>query len=204
MGCVYLVTNVVNGKCYVGKTLYRLNFRMRSHKYEAFDNLVAATVPFHNALRKYGFDAFRWEYLFRGNNNEKLLEREIYYIKLLNTQVPGGYNVTVGGEGVVGYRATAETRAKLAVVCRGWKHTTEARAKIGAAFVGRIFSDEHLAKISMALKGRKYSPETISKMSAAAKRRKRSPLTPETRAKISAALKNRTKIHNNSGLSLFN
>lgn len=71
-------------------------------------------------------------------------------------------NATDGGEGVLNYR-----------------HSEETRAKIGAAH--RSLSPASLARMGAAQKGRVHSAETITKMRASYKN-----LSPETRANIKA------------------
>jgi hypothetical protein len=53
---IYKVTNLVNGKSYVGQTCLPLPRRMQQHWHSA--NVKKLANPFHKALRKYGKDAF--------------------------------------------------------------------------------------------------------------------------------------------------
>ena len=59
MNVVYLVTNVRNGKQYVGVTKKGLEKRKREHLWAA--PRFQHKMPFHAAIRKYGSDAFIWE-----------------------------------------------------------------------------------------------------------------------------------------------
>lgn len=97
MGCVYLARCVVNGKGYVGKTVGKFENRIKSHEKSALNGGVWA---FHNALRKYGSDAFRWSVLIEDDEDEFLCFMEQKFIKRLGTKSPGGYNMTDGGDGV--------------------------------------------------------------------------------------------------------
>jgi hypothetical protein len=88
-------------------------------------------------------------------------------------------NLTDGGEGVYGYKQSAELKAKRSLWMKGNKHS-----------VGRKLSEEHRQKIGDASRGRRMSEEVRLKMSAAQKGlglgRKH---TAEHRAKIRAAQK---------------
>ncbi len=180
MGCVYLVTNMVNGKMYVGYTTRTLDCRRYGHESDAKKGSCPA---FHKALRKYGFDAFKWERLYRSDDNEKLLEREIFYIKLLGTKGAKGYNLTDGGDG-------GDTFS-------GRSHKPEAKLKIGNANRGKKPTVESIAKMRNTKRIRGYSQEGLDRLIAAGKARypisgftfKGHKHTLETRARIGSALK---------------
>ena len=127
MGCVYLVTNTISGKQYVGKTVKSLRSRRAAHKHDA---LVKYDVcpAFHRALRRYGFDAFKWERLYRGDDNEKLIEREIFYIKLLNSRAPNGYNLTDGGDGA-NTLIDPDVHAKMCLIQKEVQNRPDVKAK---------------------------------------------------------------------------
>ena len=93
MAKIYKVTNKINGKFYIGRTSYeKLRMRKSTHKWYA--NNKNTNLPFPNALRKYGVEAFEWEILEECNNTEAG-KREIYWIEQLRPQ----YNATLGGDG---------------------------------------------------------------------------------------------------------
>lgn len=95
---IYRVTNKLNGKSYIGQTARPLEVRRGEHLRSAF-NLARAKypAPLHLAISQDGKTNFEWEVLETGTSPEHLNERECFYIKLLKTQVPHGYNQTVGG-----------------------------------------------------------------------------------------------------------
>lgn len=94
MGCIYKITNTVNNKLYVGYTTGLFSKRMNQHKNDDYhyDTLLG------RAINKYGWDVFKCEIIHEESDKEKLLELERYYIKLLNSKTPNGYNLTDGGE----------------------------------------------------------------------------------------------------------
>lgn len=95
---VYVVTNKQNQKQYVGMTTRGLEARRKQHFYYAKSG---SEVHFHRAIRKYGEEAFSWEVVYVGETVEELFEKEIELIAELDTY-KNGYNMTLGGEGVVG------------------------------------------------------------------------------------------------------
>lgn len=52
---------------------------------------------FHSAIKKYGFENFTYEILFRSDNIDELNKKEIELISEYDTIVPKGYNVDKGG-----------------------------------------------------------------------------------------------------------
>lgn len=107
-GCVYLIRNLINGKGYVGRTIVAPEVRWQSHISSAQKGV---DTPLYRAIRKYGVSRFSAEVVWRGRAadvNSK--EREL--IKTLSTHVSAsGYNVTWGGDGVVGLRQSEISRA---------------------------------------------------------------------------------------------
>lgn len=95
MGYIYLITNNINGKKYVGQTIHSINTRWSQHKSEAKRGIP--DVYFIRALRKYGIENFSVQELEECDNSI-LDEREQYYIKLYDSNNSlKGYNSTVGG-----------------------------------------------------------------------------------------------------------
>ena len=117
-GCIYRLTNTINGRKYIGKTV---NFkkRMSDHKHSKDGYYI------HRAIRKYGWNTFKVEKIIDNVPEEDLNNLEISYIAVENTKRPNGYNLTDGGEGVSGYSHTEEFKKKMI----GWLHTEEVREK---------------------------------------------------------------------------
>lgn len=108
---IYKVINTINDKCYIGQTVQLLEKRKNVHIYDV--KIKRYNSYFHNAIRKYGIENFKWVILCECNSKEKLNEKEKYYITLYNTIVPFGYNMTYGGEGTVGYKHTDYSKSKM-------------------------------------------------------------------------------------------
>ena len=114
---VYRVTNVLNGKVYVGVTTKSLNERWKHHVFSSKNN----DLVFGAAIRKYGEDRFTMEVLEKCESRQHMLEREKFWIEELNSHVSQGrgYNMTMGGEGVFGYNHTEEAKRSMSEKRKG-------------------------------------------------------------------------------------
>lgn len=65
------------------------------------------------AIRKYGSDLFRVRCLVRVDSLEAARKQEQFYIPRYKTFGSGGYNLTLGGEGVLGLHWTHTSRRRL-------------------------------------------------------------------------------------------
>ena len=113
-GIVYKYTSP-SGKSYIGQTI-REKIRMRLHK-KASLNLNDSTL-FHRAIRKYGWDNFKYEVLFTIINDdkakvkEKLNYMERFYIRKYDSY-NNGYNMTLGGDGGNGCKHSEEFKSQF-------------------------------------------------------------------------------------------
>jgi len=89
---IYVITNVINGKKYVGQSIDP-EHRFVSHCSRAKND--SDNSPIHSAIGKYGKDNFKLDVI---EWTEQYNDRERYWIKELNSKSPNGYNVTDGGE----------------------------------------------------------------------------------------------------------
>lgn len=179
MAIIYTLTNIINNKVYVGKTTVSLSTRIRQH--------INKSVPsdgcyIHNAINKYGFDNFYLESFEVSDDLVNIWERHL--IKRWNTKIPFGYNMTEGGEGLVGFKHSLETRRLLSDLKKGSNPWNKNRPR----------SEETKLKISLA--NSNPSNETRQKMSESHKGhtpwnkgKKFGPLSEDTRNKISLSSK---------------
>ena len=165
---VYLITNLVNDKKYVGITHNTIEHRFQEHL--AKSRCKNSDWKLHRAIRKYGQDNFKLELLEDNVSKENIEERENYYINLYDS-LNHGYNMTVGGAGISGYKFTKEqsiARVKKII-------TPERNAKISEALKGRPFDEEHKKKLSASMKefhkthdnsfkGKQHTQETKDKI----------------------------------------
>ena len=109
-GVIYKITNLVNGKIYIGQTINGFNGR-----YEAYGKKIERVYNYHkslktnnrnynrhlfDAIKKYGFENFKvieiFDYAF---SKSELDIKEKAYIRLYNsTNEDYGYNKSIGGD----------------------------------------------------------------------------------------------------------
>lgn len=183
----YLVTNTVNGRQYIGITRCTVRVRWRRHLSDARRGY--RNGAFQLALVKYGADAFTVEEIAGAKTWDDLCAVEAALIIQFGTMSPGGYNMTAGGDGIVGYRYDPEVVRRISDKQRGRKHTDEARALISAAGRGRVWSEASRAKNSQRHTGKKLTEEHCAKLSAAKLGKKLPPRSAEHSEKISAGLR---------------
>ena len=94
MAFIYVITNDINGKQYVGKTETTIEERFKEHQKDCYKPRCEKR-PLYAAMRKYGIEHFSIQELEETNN---ACEREIYWIEKLET-FHNGYNATKGGDG---------------------------------------------------------------------------------------------------------
>lgn len=119
IGYVYVFINNINQKIYIGKTIELYSKRWNEHKYNAFTKNL--NNYFYKALRKYSWDSFSRYVIFQSEEsldkdfiNSIICAKEMELIFKFKSNNPKfGYNLTDGGEGIVGFHHSEETRKKL-------------------------------------------------------------------------------------------
>lgn len=96
---IYVITNKLNQKQYIGKTVQSVDERFKEHLYRSKQG-SHNHLPLYAAFAKYGTEHFIIEEK-EEIEIEHLDERESFWIKELNTVSPNGYNLTLGGDGTV-------------------------------------------------------------------------------------------------------
>lgn len=112
----YIVYKAISpsGKIYIGMTTQAFHARKAQHRYLS----KSSKNIFHKALRKYGFDSFLWEILFKTEDLEKLGKMETYFIKLFKSDKREfGYNEKLGGQS--GWIYSPEVRRKMSLAKKG-------------------------------------------------------------------------------------
>jgi len=148
---IYSIIHVPTNRAYVGQSS-DIEKRWKRHLKLAE---IGDKRHLYCALRKYDITEFRFDIL-EECTTEELNEKEIYWIKELNSY-ESGFNLTLGGDGI-----------------RGHKFTEEAKQRISKA-VSALMTPEYRKILSDKNKGTKLSQETKDKMSAARKGKKLSP-----------------------------
>lgn len=94
IGKLYLITNKINNKQYIGQTINSLNHRFNQHVAHA---KLRVNTPICKAFNKYGKNNFSIN-LLEECSISALNEKEKHYIQKYNTYYKG-YNATLGGAG---------------------------------------------------------------------------------------------------------
>lgn len=132
--CVYIHTNIINNKKYIGMTGQRPESRWGNNGYK-----YKESPYFYNAIQKYGWDNFKHEIIMDNLTRQEACDLEKELIKKLNTMdEANGYNLKEGGD-----------CAKL---------SDRAKKKLSESRKGIVFSNEHLKNLTEALRNRDYSP----------------------------------------------
>lgn len=96
MPYIYKITNCLNGKIYIGKTIGNIEKRWSEHCKDCFRREYE-NRPLYSAMRKYGIQNFIIEEV-EECTDELLNERERYWIEYYSS-FKCGYNATTGGDG---------------------------------------------------------------------------------------------------------
>lgn len=187
MGIIYCITNTVNGKKYVGKTVQNLEDRWDDHVALA---RTGRKIYFMNAIRKYGPDAFEKSILETIEDEELLSDAERKWILELNTtDHMVGYNSTFGGEGF----STGSLNPKVLNPkygpdnpAYGVPKSEEQKEKIRKSLTGLLVGEKN------PFYGKKHSEETKRRISEVQIGKKRGPCPEEKKQRISQAQKGRT------------
>jgi group I intron endonuclease len=143
---VYLITNTVNSKIYVGKTVQPIERRWSNHLKEAKRR---SGYYLYRAMRKYGTSAFTIQAIATAETDEQLRELEIYWIRELRSNDPAiGYNMTKGGDGPAGWVMSEATKKKIRLKALGRVIPQTTRDAVSRRHKGVPLSAEHKCKIA--------------------------------------------------------
>lgn len=149
MYCIYKITNLINGKTYIGQ-----------HKYKTLnDYYIGSGILLWKAYKKYGTKNFKKEIICKNvQYKETIDDMEKFYIKKEREQNPNGcYNIADGGQGGAffkGKKHSEETKKKMSEGRKGEKN----------GFYGKHHSEEMKKRLSEAHKGKCLSEEAKLKL----------------------------------------
>jgi len=211
---IYEITNLVNGKNYIGQHITE----------NIDDGYMGGGVAVRNAIKKYGVKSFKKEILLYAKNEAALNFFEKCLVTPEFIELKTNYNLKEGGGSCgkfseearkkmslsgMGKKMSPETIKKRQETKRLWGTTTKGRKMSpknpesikkaietkklrGTTNKGKKLSLEQIQKMSLANLGKKLKPETKLKISLAHKGKK---LSFETKTKMSLAAKNRSLEH---------
>lgn len=110
-GSIYIITNLINGKKYVGQTIFNVETRWASHI-----NRYNQDSAISKAIHKYGVNNFSFDEVLTCFDQTALDNAEKYFISYYNTTGRNGYNKTFGGRKMT---FTPEIRKKMSEKKKG-------------------------------------------------------------------------------------
>ena len=136
---IYKITNLLNGKMYIGQhTTSNID-----------DGYMGSGIHIGRAIKKYGKENFRKEWLMFCEDEEELNYMERVYVDQSWVDRSDTYNLNLGGD----YQHMSEqTRKKISEICKGKPHSEEHKRKISESCKGKHRSDEAKQNISKARK----------------------------------------------------
>jgi group I intron endonuclease len=168
---LYKITNKANGMLYIGITSKSIEERWRLHQ-----NWCRWKKPYglHLAIKEFGVDNFAIEHIASAKTFDDLRQLEKQAILQYNSLSPNGYNRTAGGQGVLGYRHTLESRKKMSEKVRAagprpMPREAIERSRISRTGKKRTEEQKKLISANRTGKGllndsaRKYSKEVVQK-----------------------------------------
>lgn len=136
---IYKVTNKINGKIYIGQTSESLKRRWYRHCKLSYSNCRFLV----RAINKYGKENFIVEEICKCSSIEEMNEREIFYIKELNSLVPSGYNLMTGGNNCF---ASDESKKKNSESQKISQNRPEVKQKRAKTWADKSFEEKEFIK----------------------------------------------------------
>lgn len=162
IGFIYLTTNTVNGKIYIGK------HELSEYKH-CNSTYLGSGVVFEKALKKYGRKSFKRKILrLCFSLHELRIWEHVYIVKYKSTDRNIGYNIAKGDVNSTEYNPAKlpEVREKISKYQKSyWKDNLEAREKMSKRRQGTKASLETRIKLSKSHIGIKRTKSWIEKLS---------------------------------------
>jgi len=163
--CIYKITNLMNGKVYIGKTS-NIEKRWKRHISVAKNKERKAYQYLHKSINKYGVYNFNIEVLENCLTEIEAFEKEKKWIEKFNSNDYNfGMNLTDGGEGTSGVKWSEESRDKIRGENNhnyGKKISDDIKSKISKSVSGEnngFYGKTHSEEVVNFLKNREISEE---------------------------------------------
>lgn len=161
---VYKIINNLSGKIYIGKT-NNLELRWKNHIKVARGGKESYSIHFqaiHAAIKKYSENNFTLSIIKECDSELESLQEEIKIISDMKQSGIKLYNLTNGGEGLLGYKHTDSAKNKISNYLRTRQLTDQNKLNMSNAQterwktrsrIGKPCSNETKLQISIANKG---------------------------------------------------
>ena len=150
-GRVYLITNLINGKQYVGKTTRTIKIRFSNH-------CVSKNQVISKAIKKYGKENFIVQELAVSYSKKELKFLEGLYISWFETLVPNGYNIMkISGDFE---KHSEETKEKIRTSSRKPERLKQS-SQMGKKSRGKARKGSKSKYCGVHVKNNKYISETF-------------------------------------------
>ncbi len=144
---IYRAFNTKNLKSYIGQTTTTLSNRISGHYTPSELN---QNIYFHNALRKYPREIWRWTEIYWTDNLDELNLAEDYFIRLFDSMNRDkGYNLTSGGRNYVRSPESIEKHRQIMI---GKKRNKKFKDICRKRMLGTKASEETKLKHSLSSK----------------------------------------------------
>ena len=165
---IYQILNVENDKCYIGQTVNLTN-RKKGHFKSLLDN-SHCNEHLQNSFNRYGKNNFEFNVLENVENENKLTERELYWIDYYESyKSENGYNLKKPDKFCKNFKNSEETKKKMSKSHKGKKNHMYGKRGKKCPHYGKKFPKEFGDKVSEALQGHECSEDTKEKISKANK-----------------------------------
>lgn len=130
---IYKITNILNGKIYIGKDTSNN------------ENYYGSGLLIKRAINKYGKENFKKEVLEILENYDELSKREIYWIEKYNSaNIEIGYNISKGGDG----GDTISNHPDRDLICEKISKGSPKKGKTYEEAFGEEYAKEYKKKLS--------------------------------------------------------
>ncbi len=222
---VYSFRHIPTGRRYIGSSR-DVHSRRREHLKRA---RLGGLSCFHRALREFGKDSFEFEVLRVCKDGDERFNAEKHFITFYNSASTNGFNTRSDPTKTYDHRHSEITKLRISMANKGNKPSKRCIEASVRRHKGRRLTDEHKKKIGDAVRGqshpgwhftlaqrrrmslkrrgamnsffgRRHTAETKRKLAEMNTGKK---LSPETRTKLSEALRRRWRKFKSSGQKGF-
>ena len=135
---VYMHTNLINGKKYIGETSRKFVSTRFGHNGKRYED----QPKFYNDIIKYGWDNFKHEILSDNLTHDEAINLEKELIAKYDT-MNTGYNNSIGDQGCTGYHQTEEAKQKISKAQTGRERSIKDKEKVKEFFDEYYKTHEH-------------------------------------------------------------